>query len=121
MKKILILTMVVLGGCGSPHEPTWQRYKTPEQYALEYEQRQADLIAAFKEAYPENWQQKLLEYQLEQERIQRNQQALYHQQEILEKERSQQDLLNLLNFYQQQKMVQSLRDIETAIINLQNK
>lgn len=104
MKKLLILTILagILGGCGSYQRQT--RYKTPEQYALDYEQRQAELIAAFKEAYPENWEQKLLEYQLEQERIQRNQQALYHQQEILEKQRNQQNLLNFWNFYQQQRL-----------------
>jgi len=81
MKKMLILTMVILCGCSEEQANRFWRgdnYKTPEQYALEYELRQAELVAKFKEAYPEKWEQKLLEYQLEEERFNR-QQALSNQ------------------------------------------
>lgn len=109
MKKILVL-LVLVAGCG---EATYNRYKTPEQYALAYEKKRAMAIDAFKTMYPENWEQELLKYDLQQERVQREQQAFCHQQEILNRQRDQKEFLGLWQFFQQQRMYDAQYDYYT--------
>lgn len=88
MKKWILLIITVLiftiSGCGPQEQMAWKHniYDAPAIVDA-YSQRRQDLFASFKEAYPDNWEEKLLEYELRQEGIRKQQQALYRQRELM--------------------------------------
>jgi len=60
MKYILIILVLCIGGCyTSSYTPLTEEERAAKREAL---------VKRFQEAYPENWQQKLLEYDIERER-----------------------------------------------------
>lgn len=94
MKKFLILIILamILGGCQDQISSAHQY--NAQAIADAYERKQSDLIATFKEAYPDNWEEKLLEYELQQEIVQKQKQALYQQNELIRQYQARQNWQN---------------------------
>jgi hypothetical protein len=102
IKILMILaTLLLIGGCA-------------EIQAMQQTRRDA-VVARFKEAYPNNWQQKLLEYDIEQER--QRQKYLANQKTLIEleaeyAEKGRKDQENFEQDQRNQKLDQFLQEQE---------
>lgn len=91
MKKILVLLIMI--SCVGCTEWTPEQQAKVERFVenidLVAQQREADLVARFKEAFPDNWEEKLLEYKLHQKALMKQQQTLSQQRELMRQYQSQ--------------------------------
>lgn len=90
MKTIICSFLLFATGCGDyAYNP---KLYNAQVIADAYKRKQENLVASFKEAYPDNWEQKLLEYELQQEAQQNQLRALRYQQEFMRQKDSQRQL-----------------------------